>query len=73
MPAITANKMEGYCDQLTKLLQDANACEDLITRAAEVVKKAADGHFDTDTIRTEPFTEKVIGLACEAVEAPMKL
>ena len=69
MPAMSANQMEKYCDKLTGVLQDPAACEKLITDAAKIVEGAANQKFDTDTIRTEPFTEKVINLARAASTA----
>lgn len=65
MPAMTANKMEGYCGILSNILQDATKCVELLTKAAKIVEEVAGSKFDRDTIRTEPFTEAVINLSRE--------
>lgn len=65
MPDMKANKMEAYCKTIADALQDAQRAEELILLAATFIEEASSGNFDSDTIRTEPFTQKVIGL-CEA-------
>lgn len=62
MPSITANKMEGYCNTIAEALQDAQRAEELILLAASLIENASSGKFDSDTIRTEPFTQKIIEL-----------
>jgi hypothetical protein len=63
MPALGANKMEAYCRKIIDVLQDSNTSEEYVSMACDVIDKAASGHgFDRDTIRTEPFTERVTAL-----------
>ena len=65
MPSLKANKMEGYCKGLTAILQDSVRSEEYITKAAQIVETAANGNFERDSIRTEPFTELVVKLSSE--------
>jgi len=59
MPNITANAMETYCQKLADTLQDVAKAEEVIAKAAEAIGDCA-GVIDRDSIRTEPFTDKVI-------------
>jgi len=52
--------MEAYSSKIAKVLSDPIKSEFVITQAAAAVKKVAAGVFDRDSIRTEPFTKKVI-------------
>ena len=63
MPAFTANKMQGYCEALIKQLQDQTLADKLVADAAVLIEIVAGSQFDSDTIRTEPFTAKVIDAA----------
>lgn len=64
-PKPGTHEMEKYCKVLTDILWDQQKAEELITKAAAVVKDAANDDFDRDVIRTEPFTHKVVNLAKE--------
>jgi len=56
--------MEAYCKKIISVLQDVDKSEEIISTACGLIDKAASGHsFDRDTIRTEPFTERVNALA----------
>ena len=68
MPAFTANKMEGYCKEISEPLGDVGKAELQILRAVSVVDLVAKGDFNRDIIRTEPFTESVIDAARERAE-----
>lgn len=60
MPAFTANKMQTYCEPIVARLQDQTSADKLVTAAAALVEKVAGSKFDSDNIRTEPFTQGVI-------------
>ena len=60
MPAFTANKMQNYCEPIIKRLQDPSLADKLVADAAKLVEKVAGSQFDSDNIRTEPFTQKII-------------
>lgn len=60
MPSIAANAMVEYCTKLSETLQDVGKAEEWITKAAEVIDACAKGEIDRDSIRTEPFTDRVI-------------
>ena len=62
LPRMNANEMQRYCDRIQKVLWDNAKADDLCARAAKIVEKAANGNFNRDNIRTQPFTEKVIEL-----------
>lgn len=57
---MNSREMERYAKSLIDALWDARRIDDLIAHAARVVESAAAGDFNRDTIRTEPFTQKVI-------------
>lgn len=59
LPRMNANEMERYCETIKRVLWGGDA-DDLCARAASVVEEVAEGNFDRDNIRTQPFTEKVI-------------
>ncbi len=67
MPSVTANAMQGYCNTISDVLQDAAKAEEYIAAAAKIVDNCAGGVIDRDNIRTEPFTDKVISAAKGAV------
>jgi hypothetical protein len=52
--------MERFCKPIKNLLWDSTQADQLISRAAQIVDSAAEGNFDRDQIRTEPFTNKVV-------------
>jgi len=63
MPAFTANKMQGYCEEIIKELQDQSSADKIVVDAAKLIQHVAGTEFDSDNIRTEPFTQKVIEAA----------
>jgi hypothetical protein len=65
-PQPNANAMEKYCETILKVLWDPNAAEELFAKAADLVDGVAQGNFDRDHIRTQPFTEALMK-ACASV------
>jgi AIPR protein len=63
MPALTANKMQTYCEPIIQQLQNQPSSDVLVRDAATLIEQVAGSQFDSDTIRTEPFTAKVIEAA----------
>lgn len=59
LPRMNANEMEQYCETIKRVLWGGDA-DDLCARAVSVIEEVAEGNFDRDNIRTQPFTEKVI-------------
>lgn len=47
-------------------LTDAKKADDLFTKAAQVIDRAANGNFHRDNVRTQPFTEQVIEICKKA-------
>jgi hypothetical protein len=62
-PELNATAMDKYAKGITQILSEAAAADDLLGRAARVVNEVAAGNYDRDTIRTEPFTQKVVAAA----------
>ena len=60
LPQVNSHDMMRYCETLIEILSDSNRADELIGRAVKAVDFVAAGDFQRDTIRTEPFTEKVI-------------
>lgn len=63
LPKMNSNEMERRCRPLMETLWESAKTDDLFLRAAAVVEVVANGNFDRDAIRTEPFTQKVVLLA----------
>ena len=60
LPKMNAHEMEKYCKTITDRLWDSTKADKLIEQAAVGVEAVAQGNFDRDNIRTQPFTNKVI-------------
>jgi len=67
-PATNSRDMEKYCAVVMDIFWDTDQADALINSAAAIVDKAAAGDFDRDTIRSEPFTKRVIE-ECKAATA----
>lgn len=63
VPPLNSREMERACKALVDKLWDPAVSERLFSKAAELVKTAAAGNIDSAALRTEPFTEALIGLA----------
>lgn len=63
-----SKETETYCDPILSLLSDSNSSDELIIKATRVVDEAASGNFNRDNIRTEPTTNRAIGLCEKLVE-----
>ena len=72
LPRMNANEMERYCKVITDILWHSVKADELCARAATLVEKVAEGNFDRDNIRTQPFTEKVISRCNEEAGGPAK-
>jgi hypothetical protein len=60
IPRMNENKMKAYCEKILNILWDNDKADALITAAAEIIEKSADGDFSSNNIRTEPFTRRVL-------------
>lgn len=70
VPRANSREMARYCEPLIASIWDATRAETLVKEAAQIVDSAATGDFHRDTIRTQPFTEKVKEMCLRAVAAP---
>jgi hypothetical protein len=59
LPRMNSRDMEKYCSPLMELLWDAGKSEQAFTAAAEAVHHVSGGNFDSDLLRTLPFTKKL--------------
>lgn len=59
VPRANSHEMARYCQPLIEAIWDTTQAEKLLKDAAQIVDSAAAGDFHRDTIRTEPFTQKV--------------
>jgi len=66
---MNSREMEDYCKPILAALWDPVKCDELITRAAEIVDAAAGSNFNRDNIRTEPTTKNVIAECQKVIEA----
>jgi len=60
LPRMNAHEMERYCEAFQKVLWSDEDAKELLTRAGALIETLADGDFSRDTIRTEPFTKKLL-------------
>jgi hypothetical protein len=59
LPRMSAREMERYCTPLMQTLWDPEKSETAFAEAAKVVDAVAKGNFDSDSLRVQPFTEKL--------------
>ena len=59
VPPMNSQAMVDYCAVLTNILWDSAKADTAFTKAIGVIKSVAAGSFDSDTIRTLTFTQKV--------------
>ena len=67
LPPSNSRAMERYSSNITSILWDIEKSDVIFTKATEVVSKVAQGDFDRDKIRTQPFTQGVIDACRNAV------
>lgn len=60
LPWFNSREMERYCKSIMETLWEPAKAFALIVRAARMIEIVADGNFDPDNIRTQPFTQAVI-------------
>lgn len=58
-PPPNSREIDRYCEPMTAAVWDTELADDLFGRAAAIVDAAAEGNFDRDHIRTQPFTEEL--------------
>lgn len=61
LPQMNSREMVTWCDRLTRILWDDDQCRTLFDEAASRVRGIAAGNLHRDNIRTEPFTERLLG------------
>jgi len=60
MPAMTANKMEGYSEKICNVLWDDSAAQRAFIKCTKYVEKASgQGALTRDTVKTQSFTDAV--------------
>jgi hypothetical protein len=59
LPPMNSRDMEKYCKTITDVLWDADAADELLEKAANIVSTVAKGNLDRDNIRTVPITEAI--------------
>ncbi|MDP9191994.1 MAG: AIPR family protein [Acidobacteriota bacterium] len=65
-PPPNANAMQKYCETILEHLWNPAEAEELFAKAADLVDGVAQGNFDRDHIRTQPFTESLMK-ACASI------
>lgn len=63
LPRLNSNDIERLCKPLIEKLWDSAKSEELFKSAASLVVKAAGGDIDSASLRTEPFTDALKGMA----------
>lgn len=66
LPIMNSHEMERYCTAIMEILWDDNMCREKFILAAEHVNAIARGNLDRDNIRTEPFTDALLGRLTES-------
>ena len=59
LPQMNARDMERYCAPLMQTLSDSEKSEKAFNEAASAVDAVSKGNFDSDFLRTQPFTENL--------------
>ena len=59
LPRMNSRDMEKYCLPLMEVLWDTAKAERAFANAAAAVEAVSGGNFDSDLLRTQPFTEKL--------------
>jgi len=61
LPRMNSHEMQRYCEKILNILSDTTNSDACFRAAANVVDTVAKGNFHRDHIRTQPFTESLIG------------
>ena len=56
---MNAHEMERYCDKLMKILWNQNESLKVFQEAAEAIQLVSGSKLDSDSLRTQPFTESL--------------
>lgn len=59
LPQMNAREMERYCTALMQTLWDSDKSQSAFNIAASAVNTVSKGNFDSDFLRTQPFTENL--------------
>jgi hypothetical protein len=60
MPALTANKIQGYCTKICEVLWDDSKAIAAFSGAVDAIEEALDGSpLNRDVVRTQGFTDSV--------------
>lgn len=59
MPALTANKIEKYCNAMLDVLFDDAKALTAFNSAVQLIQAATENNFDRDTAKTQGFTDLV--------------
>ena len=63
LPRLNSNEIERLCKRLIEKLWDSTKSEELFKSATNFVVRAAGGDIDSTSLRTEPFTDALKGMA----------
>lgn len=61
-PPFNSKMIEKYCKEILEVLWDKEKSSELFNQALHVISEATDGNLDRDTIHTQVFTSKLIGM-----------
>ena len=59
IPRMNSKDMERYCKNIMDMLWNNDKADELFSRAVSALDAVAKGNFDSDNIRTQPFTEQL--------------
>ncbi|MFZ5941715.1 MAG: AIPR family protein [Bacteroidota bacterium] len=62
LPRPNSNDMKRLCEDFMSILWNEDHTRELFSRASEIIFVASDGNLHRDFIRTEPFTDSIMGL-----------
>jgi AIPR protein len=69
---MNSNEMGRYCDELMKILWDQNRSLKLFQAAADAVEVVSGNKLDSDSLRTQPFTENLRKYCAQKNPPPAK-
>jgi hypothetical protein len=59
LPKMNSREMERYCDDLMKILWDQTKSQQVFQEAAAAIQLVSGSKLDSDSLRTQPFTENL--------------
>lgn len=60
VPALTANKIKGFCEKILVVLQDSHKSQVAFQKAVAVIDSLTTGSETRDIVKTQTFTDMIL-------------